>query len=355
MKKRVTSRDVAELAGVSRTTVSYVLNNKENQIIPEKTRQRVLNAAERLGYFPNRAAKMLKTKKADCISILVRQNIELPGPAATLQGIRKVLNAEGYSILLNSHEIRTGKTYPEYIQAYLENTCDGIIHLGFDQGTGFSDYAEVVRKYNIPFVMVNPEQIQEEFYTVIHEKGEGIKELLRRCSENGYRDFIYVYPDPASEAEKSRKAQFEALCRDNGYSCIAQKFSVSAAQGIDTIRKVFEDIMLKEQHSDLEAVSRIKERLNGTENKKCLVFPWQQLASVMIANIKDIKKKPAVAILAGAQPEVNLYSLYGGKVFFNHLHFEKCGETAAWKMIQLLNEQEAEKKTVIPNELREYN
>ncbi|MFN8419773.1 MAG: LacI family DNA-binding transcriptional regulator, partial [Anaerolineae bacterium] len=45
MTKRITSKDIAELAGVSRTTVSFVLNNAPGMRIPEETRQRVLEAA----------------------------------------------------------------------------------------------------------------------------------------------------------------------------------------------------------------------------------------------------------------------------------------------------------------------
>ena len=53
--KRATSKDVAEAAGVSRApTVSFVLNAVPNVQIPEETRQRVWEAARRLGYYPTR-------------------------------------------------------------------------------------------------------------------------------------------------------------------------------------------------------------------------------------------------------------------------------------------------------------
>ncbi|MEV5070139.1 LacI family DNA-binding transcriptional regulator [Microbacterium sp. LMI12-1-1.1] len=55
-----TSSDVARAAGVSRATVSLVLNNHENARIPEDTRIRVREAARHLGYVPNNAARALK-------------------------------------------------------------------------------------------------------------------------------------------------------------------------------------------------------------------------------------------------------------------------------------------------------
>lgn len=57
--KRVTARDVALASGVSQSTVSFVLNSTPGQTIPEHTRDRVLEAATRLGYVPNASAQIL--------------------------------------------------------------------------------------------------------------------------------------------------------------------------------------------------------------------------------------------------------------------------------------------------------
>lgn len=66
-----TSRDVARLAAVSRTTVSYVLNNSDSGIaISEATRQRVLDAARDLGYHPNAAARSLRRQKAGVVGLV---------------------------------------------------------------------------------------------------------------------------------------------------------------------------------------------------------------------------------------------------------------------------------------------
>ncbi|WP_456825821.1 LacI family DNA-binding transcriptional regulator [Cellulomonas sp. P5_E12] len=64
---RLTSADVARESGVSRTTVSYVLNGKDGVTIPEATRQRVRDAAERLGYTPSAAARALRSGKSDLV------------------------------------------------------------------------------------------------------------------------------------------------------------------------------------------------------------------------------------------------------------------------------------------------
>lgn len=69
--RRVTSADVARLAGVSRATVSYVLNDTPHQTISAGTRARVLDAAAGLGYAPSAAARTLRTGRSDVVLCLL--------------------------------------------------------------------------------------------------------------------------------------------------------------------------------------------------------------------------------------------------------------------------------------------
>jgi len=64
---RVTSVDVAREAGVSQSTVSFVLNNTPGQTIPEETRRRVLEAAKKLDYRPRASARSLAAGRSDVV------------------------------------------------------------------------------------------------------------------------------------------------------------------------------------------------------------------------------------------------------------------------------------------------
>lgn len=68
---RATSKDVAALAGVSRATVSYVLNRTPGQKIPEETRQRVLAAAAELRYTPHASARTLRSGSSRLVLLVV--------------------------------------------------------------------------------------------------------------------------------------------------------------------------------------------------------------------------------------------------------------------------------------------
>ncbi|MDX1417908.1 MAG: LacI family DNA-binding transcriptional regulator [Candidatus Promineifilaceae bacterium] len=67
----MTSKDVAEKVGVSRTTVSLVLNDVRGVQISEKTRKKVLDAANQLGYVPNAAAQALASRRTKAIGFVL--------------------------------------------------------------------------------------------------------------------------------------------------------------------------------------------------------------------------------------------------------------------------------------------
>ena len=103
--KRTTSRDVAKLAQVSRTTVSFILNNVPGVSISAATRQRVLDAAEKLNDSPNSAGKRLVSGKSYTIGSVLCQSPEqifndafLP---QVLLGLEQAVLQQGFHVLLN--------------------------------------------------------------------------------------------------------------------------------------------------------------------------------------------------------------------------------------------------------------
>ncbi len=103
---RVTSKDVADHAGVSRTTVSLVLNNVHGAQISQATRQRVLQAAQDLDYVPDAAAKALASRQSQIIGlILIRTPQQIASDAfltQTLNGLIESVHQQGFACLSTS-------------------------------------------------------------------------------------------------------------------------------------------------------------------------------------------------------------------------------------------------------------
>lgn len=132
MTKRATARAVAELAGVSRTTVSFVLNNLDGMRISEETRQRVLAAARRLDYHPDATARRMAAGQTHVIGFVLRQDPEqafadhfLP---QVLSGLGQAAAAQGYHVLFQTLPPKN-KTNA-YIHLIRERHVDGIVLSG---------------------------------------------------------------------------------------------------------------------------------------------------------------------------------------------------------------------------------
>jgi LacI family transcriptional regulator len=130
-KKRSTSLDVAKLAGVSRTTVSFVLNEVSSVSISDATRKRVLDAAKTLNYSPNVAGKKLVSGKSYTIGLVLCQSPEQIFTDAFLPqvilGVEQAAMQQGFHVLLKPVDPNDTGGYARLIT---ENHVDGILLSG---------------------------------------------------------------------------------------------------------------------------------------------------------------------------------------------------------------------------------
>lgn len=110
--KRVTAQDVADMAGVSRTTVSFVLNNVPGMRISEDTRLKVLDAARTLDYHPNVSAQRLVTGQTNILAYVQRQTPERVFADAflpqVLHGVHDAASSLGYEVLFAPIPLQNG-------------------------------------------------------------------------------------------------------------------------------------------------------------------------------------------------------------------------------------------------------
>jgi DNA-binding LacI/PurR family transcriptional regulator len=104
MKKVVTAQHVAKQAGVSPTTVSFVMNNVKSANISKATRNRVLQVAQDMGYVPHALAKSLAKGRSDNIGLFLvqphQQVFADPYIPNIMGGIRHAIQADGFRILV---------------------------------------------------------------------------------------------------------------------------------------------------------------------------------------------------------------------------------------------------------------
>ena len=151
-RKRPTSQQVAKLAGVSRSTVSFILNDVPGMSFSDDTRKRVLEAAAQLGYVPNAAAQMLVSGETRTIGLVVAHAEHLQVDAfipQLLYSLSKSSHALGYRVLLETvDDVSKPNAYAELVRG---QRTDGLIVV--NTRSDDSQLPELIRR-NFPVVLL---------------------------------------------------------------------------------------------------------------------------------------------------------------------------------------------------------
>lgn len=140
--------DIAKRAGVSKTTVSRVINNQPG--VSEDTRQKVLKAIEELNYVPNQAARSLVSRKSGTIGVIYNEfNTSIYLQLANL--LQKYAEQFNYNIVFcSSNDDLNTKT--KYVQYFTGGAADGLIMFGSDIKD--KELVQKVLNSNFPLVLI---------------------------------------------------------------------------------------------------------------------------------------------------------------------------------------------------------
>lgn len=241
--KRPTQADVAQQAGVSRGTVSLVLNHTEGRVpISQETRDRVLATAKALGYSPNPVAQMLARGSTGIIGIFPFEGTFPYTPAdfyyPYLVGIEREAAIQDYNILLFTRK-QAETSYTIYQDGTTSlRLADGLILTG-----NYPD-PTVLRwllKENYPFVLIGRSRIpQNEIDTVVNDHKPCSYEATRHLIDLNHRHLGFVVDDLGLAYHQERLAGCQMAVDEtsNVYLMIlGSQALTSAVEFINTIRQ----------------------------------------------------------------------------------------------------------------------
>lgn len=143
-----TIKDVAQLAGVSPSTVSHVMNN--TRFVEPETRERVLSAMTALNYQPNRLARSLRSQKTHTLGVLL-PNSANPFFAQVLLGIEAASFEYGYSVILGNANDDSEREI-SHLGVLASKQIDGVLLIS----TGaYADALELLARYDMPTILVD--------------------------------------------------------------------------------------------------------------------------------------------------------------------------------------------------------
>ncbi|MBF6595697.1 MAG: LacI family DNA-binding transcriptional regulator [Thermaceae bacterium] len=123
-RKRVNHKDVAERAGVSVATVSYVVNNGPRPV-STKAREQVEKAIWELGYYPNELARSLRRQQSSTIGVIIPRMTN-PVYAEVVRGLEGICTQEGFLVLLCNTE-RQPELERRFVQMLRAKHVDGVV------------------------------------------------------------------------------------------------------------------------------------------------------------------------------------------------------------------------------------
>ncbi|WEO99389.1 LacI family DNA-binding transcriptional regulator [Streptomyces sp. FXJ1.172] len=160
----VTSADVARLAGVSRATVSFVLNNTQAHRVSEPTRAKVLAAADTLGYVPHAAARSLRAGRTNLVLIPAAVSAVGRLVSGWIDELHTELERYGYTAVLHAGRYADPATAA---RAWAELRPGAVLAL--DGASLTPAGAQVLRRAGVHALMALAPQPVEGVYTVIFD------------------------------------------------------------------------------------------------------------------------------------------------------------------------------------------
>lgn len=204
-------KDVAKRAGVSQTTVSFVLNHVEGSNIPVETQGRIFAAIEELGYRPNAMARHLRSSRTNTIGFVSDVVATTPFAGQIIQGAQDAAWAQNYLLLVVNTGDNAAVTNAA-VDTLLERRVDGILY-----ATMYHRAVTPPRQINeAPTVLLDCFVEDRSLPSVVPDEFQGGYAATTALLHKGHRRIGFVNDNEPVPAMTGRKAGYRQALADFG-------------------------------------------------------------------------------------------------------------------------------------------
>lgn len=226
-------KEIAEMAGVSRATVSRYLN--DGYVSGEK-REKIRRVIEETGYQPSSQAQTLRTRKTKLVGVILPK-INSDSVSRMVAGISEILNKNNYRMVLANTANQVEEEL-KYLALFQENQVDGVILIG----TIFTKrHRKLMGGYKVPIVVLG--QRLEGYPCVYQDETRACRELVEQMGRAA-GTIAYIGVTQKDEAAGlGRKKGFEAALRKLGKECPPdqrREVSFQMESGYEAVRELLE-------------------------------------------------------------------------------------------------------------------
>ena len=200
-------KDIADVCGVSVATVSRALNGLTNGS-KERTAF-IRQTAQDMGYYPNVAAKTLKTSRSYNLGILYEDRMNHEYFSSLIDDLRRVADAKGYDLTFLGRRDRNGSGNSYYEHAR-QRSLDGVIVLQAD----YEDPGIIrLASGSIPTVIID--HVYEGCDCVLSDNRTSVEQLIRYAWNLGHRRIAFIQGEKGA-VSRERLAGFYKVCAELG-------------------------------------------------------------------------------------------------------------------------------------------
>ncbi|MBY5033715.1 LacI family transcriptional regulator [Streptococcus gallolyticus] len=209
--KNATIKDVAKEAGVSVSAVSKVFNNYGD--IGEETRKKVLDAAKKLEYIPNQAARKLSSKHKKIIALILSELKVEKGvtmPFEILSGVSHYLDETDYEFVF--YGTTTKKQKEKSLKQFCaEHSISGLLI----QGLKTTDpYYQELATFTLPTVAIDLQVGNGGISTISIDNEQAAAEVTERLMQAGHENILFLNGTKQDEVSQKREAGYRSKVRN---------------------------------------------------------------------------------------------------------------------------------------------
>lgn len=294
-KKIHSIAEIARICGVSKATVSRVINNIPQGVGPE-TREKVLKTIRELNYRPNALARSVATSKSGTIGLIIPDVSNFFYPKI-IRGVTDYMDRCGYSVIVANSDYDPDQEAQQLLRL-VDRRVDGIL---LCSGVSNKDFLYDFRKHNIPLALLgrNFDNACSDA-SIIGDNVRGAYKSAFHLMQNGSRRVIYVEGNPNVAGSKQRLQGYKQAHTEFGLP-LREEFIISGEYSIEFGRKTakrllecgleFDAIMTG---SDLIAIGIVSQLLKSgirvPEDIEVIGFDNIELTTVFTPQLSTISK-----------------------------------------------------------------
>jgi LacI family transcriptional regulator len=204
-------RDVAELAGVSVTTVSHVLNDTPHTRVAEETRARVRDAAKTLGYGPNRMAQALRTNRSGLIGLLSEEIATTPHAGRIILGAQNAAREHDLTlVIINTERDSGGNSHREDVQALIDRQVDAMLY-----ATMYHRQVSLPDLQGLPAVLIDSTDRAGIIPAVVPDEVSGAIAAVTHLVNAGHTRIGFLNNDDDVPATHGRLAGYKQVLQEH--------------------------------------------------------------------------------------------------------------------------------------------